>query len=534
MSHMVQKSKLFALMGLILLLTAFAAVQAPRITHNYPYMNYNDEGHIVRHAQNMFRAQTIDPHWYQYGSAMMNAVNLGVLGYVALSDDITRFRSTVKMYPNKYFENLYPGEWFENRYGIVDPPIFLVAGRIIVFFFGATGLILIFCLGRFFFSDPQTLLPPVILATIPILFQFQGYVHNDIPMATLLIGILLCSLLWNHGNNKAWLLLGGVLAGAATGFKYSGLLFTGLPTLFIITSKLSARQKLYSLTLLAFTLIAGIYITCPGFFGSEKEVFQTFLWDAAYYRNKGKTSLGSFGQVLDGQFVGIPLLLLAALGAVLLFAKRETRRVSSIMIFWASCFFLVFARYEYQPMRNLFVLFPFLALFASFALVETGRWVGSVTNWRVGAATTWGMAAILLFFLVTNSYETYAKHSSIKDSRIEITEWLLQNGSADGGKIAVASIAHFAPLHIAQLSNRYTVSVFDSTNQLNERADFSYLIIPEIGKSITALENDFKSLELSLVNEGRQIVFSSGIWPAPGYPNVFIYPNVHLRIYAGS
>ena len=530
---MVKESKLFALIGLILLLTAYATVQAPRITHNYPYMNYIDEGHIVRHAQNMFRAQTVDPHWYQYGSALMNAVNLGVLGYAALGDDITRFRSTVKMYPNKYFENHHPGEWFENRYGIVDPPIFLVAGRIIVLFFGVTGLLLIFWIGRFFFGGSHTLLPPIILALIPVLFQFQGYLHNDIPMTTLLMGILLCSLLWNRENNKVWLLLGGVLAGAATGFKYSGVLFTGLPTLFIITSKLPVRQKLQCLTLLTCSLVPGIYIVCPGFLGSEKEVFQTFLWDAAYYSNKSKSAVGYFSQLIDSQSVGIPLLLFAALGAILLLAKRETRKVSSIIIFWSSCWFLVFVRYDYQPIRNLFVLFPFLALFASFALVETGRRIGSVTNRRVGETTTWGMAAVLLFFLGSSTYSVYKNQSLIKDSRIEITEWLLQNGSANGEKIAIPSISHFAPLHIAQLSSRYAVTVFDSPNQLQNPAELTYLIIPEIDISRTTLHNDFKSLELSLVNEGQQAVFSSGHQPIYGYPNVFLSPKSNLRIYSG-
>jgi len=83
-------------------------------------------------------------------------------------------------------------------------------------------------------SPVEALLPVLLTASTPVLFQFQSLVHGDIPMMLCLLLVLLCCMKWTDSRKAYLLVIAGLLAGVAAGIKYSGLLLLGFPVLFVV------------------------------------------------------------------------------------------------------------------------------------------------------------------------------------------------------------------------------------------------------------------------------------------------------------
>ncbi len=129
--------------AVVVLLAAATLLRLDGVALNYPYLTYIDEGYVVRHAMNMFRDGTLDPHWYLYYPGLMNLINAPLWAGHRSMQTLDAFRETVTVYPDtEYFTQKYDGDpaSVEPYYSVVEPPVFLLAGRIIVALFSAASV----------------------------------------------------------------------------------------------------------------------------------------------------------------------------------------------------------------------------------------------------------------------------------------------------------------------------------------------------------------------------------------------------------
>jgi len=527
------------ILGILVLGNLF--VQKPLLAVNSSYMNYGDEGHIVRNAQNMYRANTLDPQWYQYGAAIMHSINISIYIRSLLDGDLQGVREQTKVYPRGNFSELVPKSAIESEYSIVDPPQFLNTGRSVVLGTFLLAMILVYLISRRWLSPLESLLPVLISSTIPILFKYQSFVHGDIPLMTCLLGTLLCCFKWAEKKQFSYLVLGSIIAGIAAGIKYSGLLLLGFPVFFVCFYSKSFRKILPRLVFLPLFLIAGYYVSNPGSLGNEKEVVETFLWDKNYYAKK-KPLNSYYQQFLDKEHVGWPLLSLAFIGigfalfsgkrlsdsgfgAMAMISSRERRIASSILLIWMSCYFFTFQRYGYQPLRNMFCILPILCLFASLGLVGLFHFVPSRL---AGSVLCVSIGAFLLIRQIDICRNIYERKTSVVDSRIVLTDWLSDN-IPSGAEVRFLSTIAFSRQTLSKASEAgLRLEKIPSVEKLLDSPEDSYIVLPTLKDS----GRDSLSISKELENQGRKIVKETGTFQISIKPNYFKSNQMKLMAFS--
>ena len=97
--------------AVVVLLAAATLLRLDGVALNYPYLTYIDEGYVVRHAMNMFRDGTLDPHWYLYYPGLMNLINAPLWAGHRSMQTLDAFRETVTVYnETENFTQKYDGD----------------------------------------------------------------------------------------------------------------------------------------------------------------------------------------------------------------------------------------------------------------------------------------------------------------------------------------------------------------------------------------------------------------------------------------
>ena len=468
-----KKIFIFANISAILFLVIFsAAFRFSGISKNYPYMNYVDEGHIVRHAMNMYRDNNTRAHWYQYPSGMMNITIFTVKLYNFFSNEKQNFREQVKVYPlvNFYRDKYSNKKDIELNYNICDPPIFLMGGRFAVALMGTISVIFMFFILRIFFPFNISFLGAVVFSLIPAVTIHSQVVNNDIPMTLASSVIIFSTFYWSKTTSLKYLMIAALFTGFSTSCKYSGFLFVGFIGFVVFAQNISLYSKIKCALICAPFYILGVYLIFPGLFGIEAEVINTFLWDLNYYKTKTGNYPSALLVLSKSNEMGLPILIFGTLGFICSFFDKQNRRIFVPCIIWLSLFLWTFLRHTYQPPRNLFQTTPIVLLFCVYFIWIACKFV-CIRRQNYHTYLTSAVLSILIIFQFFNTYIKQKEWLNDIDSRITATNWLRDNINSKSSVIYHEGLA-VAPVILKELN--YKNNLFFQKREKLEPFD-SYL-----------------------------------------------------------
>lgn len=420
-------------LALAAVLLLAAALRLWTLRHDLPFSYYGDELHFMRRAMAV-GAGDLNPHWFHKPAFFMYLLAFGYGVYFLLGRLAGGFGSTAE---------------FGARF-LFDPGPFLLIGRLLVAACGVATVYVVYRLGRKAFGDPWAGVAGAALAAVlaPMVGSAQT-IKSDVPCGLLMALSVLAFLGTRESPRLRPLILAALLAGAAMGTHYYGVVL--VPAYLVLEARRGFagapwRTAAARCALVLLLFGAGFFVTSPYNFldpawgretlGSVAGTFgpaagtpvQRYDPDSAREFTPGAAAArGAAGALLalvaSPAVLGTTLSLLAALGLAATLARRETRWYGLLVLIPALGFFLAavtVAAYHAQP-RHLNALYPLLATLAwpgALAVVRPFRLAG--VRARAAALLLVAAAAVpTLCRAVENNRRT-----NRLDSRLVAYRWL--------------------------------------------------------------------------------------------------------------
>lgn len=526
--------------AVVVLLAAATLLRLDGVALNYPYLTYIDEGYVVRHAMNMFRDGTLDPHWYLYYPGLMNLINAPLWAGHRSMQTLDAFRETVTVYPDtEYFTQIYGGDpaSVEPYYSVVEPPVFLLAGRIIVALFSAASVWVVYRAFRVGHTWGWALTGTFFFAFLPALVVHSHSVNNDMPMVFFFAATLWAFLRWRARGVLRYLVLAGLASGAAAAFKPTGILALGFPLLGVAAAALPWKKKVVGGIALCAATVPGFLALSPNFLANPAGFIEGTLECLRIYRHVMPTEKAA-SLAVQGDYAGWPFLLLAGTGYVL--GTAVCPRLFGPLTVWTVYMVWFYLRFKYQPIRNLYPLAPILAFAAVTALSEGARLLRERVSW--GRYGVWGVRAVACgtaALLLWNAYAAHAAWMAVEDSRVLVMHWL--GAHASEGNVAVVSRdMGFAPAALRETSLGSGIAFrtpesFLDTKDVLDGADYAVIPVNPLSESniqATYPEAELNALDARLHGEGFRRVLSVGTLPhALLVAYAFRHPLAPLEVY---
>lgn len=500
---------------------------------HYPYFTHVDEGHTVRQAMNMFRAETWDSGWYYYNTGLMNLTNLPIWANHAIDGDLPGFRKTVKVYPRVApFEN-YPPEDMERRYGIVNPEIFLFSARVWTAALCSLGILLCYLALAALLPPIYALLGAALFAVTPAMVIPAHYVNNDVPMATATAGLLWMALRWRRSSRYGDAAGAGIFAAAGASLKVTGFFLGAMPGLVVLLGTATWPRKLKAAGLMIGAAAVSFYVFNPGLLGRESQVLGWLFGNKEIYA--GKSTAPLLLQAAEASQFGWPILILAALG--LLLGMLRQPRVFGPALAALGLYTAPFLLTPFQPVRNFYPAYPIVLLsavwlfYAGHALLQrrlSASWSGSIV----------AVAALLLTgWMAAQTWTAQKQWHSQPHSRVAVTDWL-EAHAPEGSTVALLHDAAFAPSPLLALAHNkklalLDVSSFDSLGRACHSADI--VVVPAkplFGKKREVDHALQHAVGETLRREGLERVFTVGDTVAFLYWGYYCLPQTQFNVFA--
>lgn len=400
-------------------------------------------------------------------------------------DEYAHFtESAVKMFENglnpKYFQNPPAYTYllhvlFAIAYGVSpigsigapviaafegDPTTLYLIARLASTALGLGAAWVLYFAGKRLFGTGVALAATAFLTFTFLPVHYAHFALNDVPMLfPLCVGLLGLAGIVTRGTLTDYL-VAGVGLGLATGTKYTAAaLSVAIFAAWAIRAwddrEAAKKTFLYLLAAAGISLLAFLISNPFSLLDADK-----FLADLKRQSDlsAGVSKLGTddtsgwvyYVKTMTWGFGGIPLLLSIA-GAVM--ALRRDWRKSAPFVLFGMLVWLFMGNQVRFYARWLMPVYPVLALFAGYAVVELARWIGrglaerkNITDSaRVGKLTTY--SAVGVMFIALLSPLAHVIHNDLvlsrTDTRDQAKSWLLENVGEDR-KIAFELIAPFA------------------------------------------------------------------------------------------
>ncbi|HEX5716528.1 MAG TPA: glycosyltransferase family 39 protein, partial [Thermoanaerobaculia bacterium] len=410
----------------ILLLAA--GIRLWGLFHDLPFSYFGDELHFMKRSMALGTGD-LNPHWFHKPGLFMY-VWLLVYGLYFLAGLATgRFESTAEF-----------GAHF-----LTSPGPFLLLGRLVVFACGVITVWVVYRIARRVFESERAGLAAALVAAVlaPMVASSQ-HMKTDVP-AGLMIAVAILAWLRTRDDPR-WrpLILAALLAGAAMGTHYYGIVL--VPAYLVmelwngLSHRLPWRKVLLRGALVPALFAAGFFLTSPYNFLDPTWPRQSFahlkstlfpepeqvLFEAdskIAYKPGSSEALGGaaldFFQVLGSQKgMSLPLTALALLGLGAALAKRETRWYAVLVGIPILAYFvaaITVAAYHVQP-RHLNAIYPLLA---------TLVWPGALLLARRQAIAV-GLVALAC---IPTAVEASTRNMALnrQDSRGVSYRWIVDN-----------------------------------------------------------------------------------------------------------
>jgi 4-amino-4-deoxy-L-arabinose transferase-like glycosyltransferase len=470
---------------LVLILLLALGVRLHGLGFGLPYTVHPDEPNVVDRAVITIKTGDWNPHWFIYPSGY-HYLQVGVLMTHLL------WGSARGLYDS-------PADLPDSSHTITAAPETYLWARGTTALFGVLTVWMVYLVGRRLTSRPPGtetgasghhlrrwmgpaagLAGALLVALSPLHVKHSHYVTTDVPTAALTVLALYLSLeVLDHGG-AGRALLAGLTVGAATGFKYNGIVAL-LPLLLALamrTVRLRSADEGFFRPLLRFFhrdlgfallgVLIGFAVTCPFAFAD----LPTFLDDLGYethiYRFGGEEGVIRTYEVGGRQlppwmayahalFRENPAAALAFLGGSL-HALMRRRKQDLLVLSCAWGYFLFLGSYASIFVRNILPALPGLAALGGAFLTSTVVWLAERPRWRPRLARLWPLPLTLLLFAILFGPATRIMaanaHRARPTSQVQALRWLDEH-VPPGAKVA----AELHPLLFANAS--YSVTPVD-------------------------------------------------------------------------
>ncbi len=368
------------------------ALRLVGLFHDFPYSYYGDELHLMKRAMAL-GAGDLDPRWYNKPAGLMYLLLLAyglfygaarLLGLVASAEVF--------------------GAWF-----LADWGPFLLIGRTLVLAFGVALVAGTVRLARAFGLGPLGVwLAGLAAALLPPLVQWSQVIKEDVPSAALAVWALALLLEAERRGDHRRACWAALLAGAASAFKYYGVLLLPVWPLLRLwpasaqplgrrLAQLALELALFALAFVALTpysFLRGAFLAdLLGLWDSFWRALPAFDPDNGVLFTRGPGAMpGALAlvvrQLVRPDILGLHILLLAALGALAALARPGRRRlVLALLLPMATYLLLATTLWAYHPSpRHASAVYPLVLVLAAGGIeVLVARAAPGVER-RVGAA----------------------------------------------------------------------------------------------------------------------------------------------------
>lgn len=446
---------LAAVAALFAVLLIAVALRLWGLFHDLPFSYFGDELHFMKRAAALGTGD-LNPHWF-HKPAFLMYVLAGVDGaYYVAGRLLGRFDSTAAF-----------GAHF-----LTEPGPFLLLGRMVVFLCGVATVLVVWRIARRVFGTVAAAFSAgLVAAALAPMIASSQVIKSDVPAGLLMALSVLVYLRTREDGRWRWLVLAGLLAGAAMGTHYYGIVLVPTYAFLELISPLSrwmgirmgeggwGRAILRAAAVpLLFTL--GFFATSPYNFLDPlwprwvaEQVEKTFFPDPGQvvYASDSNTefkpgtaeawwgaSLAFLRVLTSAESMGLALTVLAALGLVEALRRRETRWYGLLVLIPFAFFFLAaitVAAYHAQP-RHLNAVYPLLATLVWPGALLLARLVPAARRQpRLAAGLGLGIAALACIPSLLEAAETN-REITLRDSRLVSYRWLLTHLPA-GARILV-------------------------------------------------------------------------------------------------
>jgi 4-amino-4-deoxy-L-arabinose transferase-like glycosyltransferase len=451
--------------ALLAVVLAAIAVRALPLRSGLPYTAYVDEHLTIRSAAHMIADRTWEPNTYNYPTLLMyaNAAASGVLDVLPGGGDVDEgARATVDQ---PYASNIYSSD-------------LILAGRLVVLAFSAGIVVLSALLASRLMGRLAGIIAALLTATMPALVTRSSIVVVDVPATFFATASLLCASYAQRGRRAmVWAALAGAAAGLAAAAKYSvGVAILAVLAVIAFSSRhsLGDRLRLAGASLVACAF--GAVVGAPTLLLRTREVVDEMQLSSDLYSSRASPSY--IHELFTGKEIGALLVVVAVIGCLALARSVRTRPMAIGFVVLAIAVIVPFARYPFQPFRNVLPVLPALGVAAAVGVVVLADAVRRLARLNrqayIGIASA--ITLVLCGVMIASGTQFYFdSRIDIVDSRIRARQWLADHVNGDD-TVLVASEVAFLPSELARIPGHVTVRSLTTTQGPDDASGFDVIV----------------------------------------------------------
>jgi 4-amino-4-deoxy-L-arabinose transferase-like glycosyltransferase len=451
---------------LVLILALGFALRAIQTHLGLPYVYNFDDPQVAAHALGILKTGDWNPHFFSYGSLMIYIDTVvDAANYLRLASQPIGARESLIAFDQLTMIDriMAPAEGSPVWYWTISHPSFYLWDRYVTALFGAGTIAVTYAFARRILPSPMALVPPLLLAVVPIHIVESGFTTTDIP-AGFMVGVAtLAAMVFAETGGLTAFITSLVFVGLAAATKYNSGLILISPLLALLMRR-NARQPaiLWWHWLLLIAVPAVTFLTVMPFALLDFKRFITDLAQStASYHAPGPSQARPgirhlrliFTQLEEN--LGIATALLALIGGALMAAAGRVRPALILLLAFPAVFILYISTTTTDHHRNFMQLYPFLCLYAGYGLFR-------LTQWRLFtsrlAPPARALAALLIAAVATLPllYGSVTNAAGVLRSRDTRTLAVTQADALDGvSRFEVAAELHIHQFDLDRLTKPY-------------------------------------------------------------------------------
>ena len=236
-------------LGVILLIAA--ALRLGGLFHDLPFSYFGDELHLMKRAMALGTGD-LNPHWFHKPAFFMYLLLLAY-GVYFTAGYLVGYFSSVEHFAAHFLAGQGP---------------FLLIGRTLVFLAGMALVVVVYLIARRIFRQPSYALAAALVAAVaPPLVSSSQEIKADTPCALLVALSVLVYLRTIERPEMKSLIIASLLAGAAMGTKYYGIILVAAYGIWelvhLLRGTADSRIFLNRIAVLFVCFVLGFFLTSP-------------------------------------------------------------------------------------------------------------------------------------------------------------------------------------------------------------------------------------------------------------------------------